>query len=157
MPSARKARGECRTTTLIYHSAPHPSARRHAGGPRRGPRGTGRAGRTGTAITIVAGANDVKAVAAIEKLIGRTIPYMEQPVDAAPEATDLAPPPQQTERHPHARHRRPDKNNQPRRSGASVARIDDARTRRAPKRLPAEDGDVSHLPAFLLRPVPLKA
>ena len=35
---------------------------------------TGRAGRTGTAITIVAGSNDAKAVAAIEKLIGSTIP-----------------------------------------------------------------------------------
>src|SRR6201997_768088 len=44
---------------------------------------TGRAGRTGTAITIVAGGNDVKAVSAIEKLIGRTIPYMEQPAGVA--------------------------------------------------------------------------
>ena len=43
---------------------------------------TGRAGRSGTAITIVAGSHDVKAVAAIEKLIGRTIPYMEEPAGA---------------------------------------------------------------------------
>src|SRR5258707_5699646 len=39
---------------------------------------TGRAGRNGTAITIVAGSNDAKAVAAIEKLIGQTIPYMDK-------------------------------------------------------------------------------
>ena len=34
---------------------------------------TGRAGRSGIAITLVAGSNDLKAVAAIEKLIGREI------------------------------------------------------------------------------------
>src|ERR1700685_1982090 len=39
---------------------------------------TGRAGKTGTAITIVAGSNDAKAVAAIEKLIGQPIPYMDK-------------------------------------------------------------------------------
>src|SRR5579863_5007568 len=39
---------------------------------------TGRAGRSGTAITIVAGSNDAKAVAAIEKLIGQTIPFMDK-------------------------------------------------------------------------------
>src|ERR1700689_4891804 len=75
---------------------------------------TGRAGRTGTAITIVAGSNDVKAVAAIEKLIGRTIPYMEQPAGAASEAEEPAPAPRQTERQPErqprGRHGRPDRN-----------------------------------------------
>src|SRR6202521_123359 len=38
---------------------------------------TGRAGRAGIAITIVAGSNDAKAVGAIEKLIGQTIPFMD--------------------------------------------------------------------------------
>ena len=38
---------------------------------------TGRAGRTGVAISIVAGANDAKAVSAIEKLIGQSIPFMD--------------------------------------------------------------------------------
>src|SRR5262249_41308973 len=38
----------------------------------------GGAGRSGTAIPIVAGANDTKAVAAIEKLIGHPIPIMEK-------------------------------------------------------------------------------
>src|SRR5271163_1971073 len=39
---------------------------------------TGRAGRSGTAITMVAGSNDAKAVAAIEKLIGQSIPWMDR-------------------------------------------------------------------------------
>ena len=46
---------------------------------------TGRAGRNGTAITIVAGSNDGKAVAAIEKLIGQTIPFMDKPAGAPAE------------------------------------------------------------------------
>ena len=44
---------------------------------------TGRAGRTGTAITIVAPA-DSKSVAAIEKLIGQTIPWMGEPPQRRP-------------------------------------------------------------------------
>ena len=45
---------------------------------------TGRAGKTGIAITLVAGGDDVKAVAAIEKLIGERISWMgETPGTAA--------------------------------------------------------------------------
>jgi superfamily II DNA/RNA helicase len=43
------------------------------------------------------------------------------------------------------------------RAAAPVARLDEARTRRPKPQPQAEDGDTSHLPAFLLRPVPLKA
>jgi superfamily II DNA/RNA helicase len=121
---------------------------------------TGRAGRSGTAITIVAGPNDAKAVAAIEKLIGQTIPFMDK-IPGAPAA-----PPQQTTRH-QPQHReqshRGGRHDHPRRSqrpaAAPVARIEDARSRRAPPPAPqrAEDSDASHLPAFLLRPVPVKA
>jgi len=102
---------------------------------------TGRAGRSGTAITLVAGTNDAKAVAAIEKLIGRSIPFMEQPAATA----------QQPRRGRPAAHHRPQR-------GAPVARIDEARSRRAPappRR--TDEADASHLPAFLLRPVPVKA
>jgi len=121
---------------------------------------TGRAGRTGTAITIVAGSNDQKAVAAIEKLIGQPIPWMNgMPAGAAStpqrEAAPAAPhsPPVQRERQ-QPRRGRADGHRQPQRS-ASIARI--------PQRPPqppnnrGEDGDASHLPAFLLRPVTLKA
>ena len=118
---------------------------------------TGRAGRSGTAITLVAGSNDVKAVAAIEKLIGREIPYMEPPSGTAlPER-----PPAQKSDEPNQRaHRgRPNGNRHARRpEAASVTRIDQARSRRnPPAHALSDEGDTSHLPAFLLRPVPLKA
>ena len=69
--------------------------------------------------------------------------------------------PPQRGRHEHQRRsqqperRPPSQQQQP----APVARIEDARPRRAPQpvRKPMDDGDASHLPAFLLRPVPLKA
>jgi superfamily II DNA/RNA helicase len=139
---------------------------------------TGRAGRNGTAISIVAGSNDAKAVAAIEKLIGQTIPYMDK-IAGTPAEPQQEPrhearheprqeprhEPRQTARPPqrgrHEHQRRPQ---QPERrpqqqQPAPVARIEDARPRRAPQpvRQPMDDGDASHLPAFLLRPVPLKA
>jgi superfamily II DNA/RNA helicase len=115
---------------------------------------TGRAGRSGTAITIVAGTNDAKAVAAIEKLIGQTIPWMEMPAGAA-----SAPASRQQAARP--RHReRPENHRRHSPRPAPVARIDDARSRRAPPP-PAhprgEESDASHLPAFLLRPLPVKA
>ena len=51
---------------------------------------TGRAGRTGTAITVVAPA-DGKAVAAIEKLIGQSIPWMGgEGAPGPPSALDVA-------------------------------------------------------------------
>jgi len=141
---------------------------------------TGRAGRNGTAISIVAGSNDAKAVAAIEKLIGQTIPYMdkipgtpaepqhepkheprrEQRHEPRNEPRQTARPPQRGGRHEHQRRpqqpeRRPPSQQQP----APVARIEEARSRRAPQpvRKPMDDGDASHLPAFLLRPVTVKA
>jgi superfamily II DNA/RNA helicase len=118
---------------------------------------TGRAGRSGTAITIVAGSNDAKAVAAIEKLIGQSIPFMERPAGAATATADAAA--QQAPRAPHRE--RPESRRQPQQP-APVARIDSARPRRAPLPPPprprADDSDdASHLPAFLLRPFTVKA
>jgi superfamily II DNA/RNA helicase len=113
---------------------------------------TGRAGRSGTAITIVAGSNDAKAVAAIEKLIGQSIPFMEK--SAGTVSADTAA--QQAPRTPHRE--RPESRRQPQRP-APVARIDGARSRHAPPppRARADDSDASHLPAFLLRPFTVKA
>ncbi|MGB7078975.1 MAG: DEAD/DEAH box helicase [Xanthobacteraceae bacterium] len=107
---------------------------------------TGRAGRSGTAITLVAGANDAKAVAAIEKLTGQPIPFMDkQPAaGAAPQQQPAARHPRHHEerRHPHG----------------PAARSDEARSRRAPPPRPRhEEAEESHLPAFLLRPVTVKA
>jgi superfamily II DNA/RNA helicase len=123
---------------------------------------TGRAGRSGTAITIVAGSNDAKAVAAIEKLIGQPIAFMDNLPGAA---TASEQPSEQTPRRQSTRQPqrgRRDEQRTPHRP-APVARIDEARSRRSapparPARPPvAEDSDASHLPAFLLRPVKVKA
>ncbi len=118
---------------------------------------TGRAGRSGTAITIVSPA-DSKSVAAIEKLIGQNIPWMgELPrADEAPARSDAR-------RRDHQEKRGEKRgDHRSRKSGARheqplapVARLEDARPRRPAPRDEAP-GD-AHLPAFLLRPVRLKA
>jgi superfamily II DNA/RNA helicase len=137
---------------------------------------TGRAGRAGAALTLVAPA-DGKAVAAIEKLIGQTIPWMGEPPAAAEAPLDGQ---RETHggRHRHNAQRRessaprehaPRRDNAPRREHppASITRIEEARPRRERKPVeqerprqepPArEDPALSHLPAFLLRPVRVKA
>src|SRR5271155_4219744 len=120
---------------------------------------TGRAGRSGTAISLVAGSNDQKAVAAIEKLIGQPIPWMNgKPIEAisapqqAPATASPSPPAQRGRQQPRRGHA--DSSRQPQRS-ASIARIPQ-RPPQPPKGR-GEDGDASHLPAFLLRPITLKA
>jgi superfamily II DNA/RNA helicase len=113
---------------------------------------TGRAGRSGTAITIVA-PHDGKSVAAIEKLTGQTIAWAGEPAPSADE-------PRRRERQPsraprqRQREQRPESDARP---IAQVARLDDARSRRPPPRPHVEEDAGSHLPAFLLRPVTLKA
>src|SRR5262245_45559500 len=117
---------------------------------------TGRAGRTGTAITIVAGANDAKAVAAIEKLIGSTIAFMQNTALPGPASVQAEPvKAAQRQGASNPRRSRNDAQRQTHRSSASVARIPQRPPQPAKPR--NEEGDISHLPAFLLRPVPLKA
>jgi superfamily II DNA/RNA helicase len=124
---------------------------------------TGRAGRTGTAITIVAPI-DSKAVGAIERLIGQTIPWMTG--EPASVATQDANPTQAGERparseHPRDRHRgRPPAARRPKKEAAHKAPphqtpAHKAATHQAPP--PADDAEGGHLPAFLLRPVSVKA
>ena len=145
---------------------------------------TGRAGKTGTAITIVAPA-DSRSLGAIEKLIGQSIAWIGEP----PHADDAA-----AERRPHeSREGRParrdgrgngrrgephraepkgqrhesrpprnhDQQHQPPAGNdppAPVTRIEDARPRSTAPRPSEPAGDAnSHLPAFLLRPVRAKA
>ena len=126
---------------------------------------TGRAGRTGTAITLVAGSNDARAVAAIEKLIGQPIPWMDVPSAPAAAVRHAASAPRQ-EAHQETRHEkshgphrrgRPDGHRQAQRpaASASIARIPQRPPQ--PAKSHPDDGDVSHLPAFLLRPVTVKA
>ena len=117
---------------------------------------TGRAGLSGTAITIVAPI-DGKSVAAIERLIGQTIPWMGEP---APAETRESRPREGERSHRggrnrgHGRERHP----QPRPEKARPhAAKPQHQQRSQPQREAAEDSDGSHLPAFLLRPVSLKA
>src|SRR6202041_1165298 len=125
---------------------------------------TGRAGKTGTAITIVAGGDDVKAVAAIEKLIGERISWMgETPGTASAATVESKPEIASSRPTTNAPQHRSDRDRSNRRhkdprppASASIARI--------PQRPPqparanrADEGDASHLPAFLLRPVTVKA
>jgi superfamily II DNA/RNA helicase len=114
---------------------------------------TGRAGRTGIAITIVAPI-DQKAVAAIEKLTGQTIPWTGEP--ARSEATE---PREQKHRGGRRSRSGPPPQKAKPAAPAPVARLDEARPRRQPEpqRDRNEDSDGSHLPAFLLRPVRVKA
>jgi superfamily II DNA/RNA helicase len=139
---------------------------------------TGRAGKSGVAITIAAPA-DQKSVAAIEKLTG-------QPIEVSNETGfEAAPEPQADGRHEkerehgksrggRSRHGKGQRHGKQRDAAhasgndarpAPVARIDDARRRQgsdrpAAERAPdhaAEPADTSHLPAFLLRPIRVKA
>jgi superfamily II DNA/RNA helicase len=110
---------------------------------------TGRAGRSGAAITIVA-PPDTKAVAAIEKLTGQTLAWANEPAESADAPREHPAPRPQRPAHQPRRGREP-------RPPAKVAHLDEARSRRPAARPRVEEGDDSHLPAFLLRPVTLKA
>ncbi|HZD91743.1 MAG TPA: DEAD/DEAH box helicase [Pseudolabrys sp.] len=131
---------------------------------------TGRAGRAGTAISIVAPI-DKKSVASIEKLIGLDIPWMGEPPRA--EASDEAEAAEGERGRRRGRgggrerSRGGSERRSPRRSGGGKPaekshdqepiRAGDQPRPRAARPPVVEDADVSHLPAFLLRPVPIKA
>jgi superfamily II DNA/RNA helicase len=127
---------------------------------------TGRAGRSGAAITIVAGSHDAKAVAAIEKLIGQPIAWLEKiPGEPAASRPDQRPDQRPAPQHSHTSHNgraHGERHQSPRdrhQSHRSATRSDEARPRRVaqPQSSRSEEADSSHLPAFLLRPVPVKA
>ncbi len=116
---------------------------------------TGRAGRSGAAFTLVGSSVDQKAVGAIEKLTGQTIPYVDGPARAAAPA-----PSEDVSERPRSERNRPRRGERKQRDAAPVARIEEARRKpHAHKPAEADDSehDTSHLPAFLLRPVRVKA
>ncbi len=141
---------------------------------------TGRAGKTGTAYTIVTSA-DQKAVAAIEKLIGQTIPAApdfgrQEPAETAEENARAERPRnrqrgerssgerqsgdrQRAEKHGGERHggerQGGERQRRDSQGPAPVARFDQAKRR--PQPAADLEPDHSHLPAFLLRPVRVKA
>ena len=111
---------------------------------------TGRAGRSGTAITIVAPI-DSKAVNAIERLIGQTIPWLDKPV-VTEAAVESPPAREQGQRSrteaPRARSRG---------RGPAHQTKKNAPVPKTPPYQPAQENDGGHLPAFLLRPFTVKA
>jgi superfamily II DNA/RNA helicase len=123
---------------------------------------TGRAGKTGTAITIVSPGNDHKAVAAIEKLIGQSIPWADQPAqstgaaeNAAADATVDSTPQEQRREHGRGNRRNRGRGRQQHKPEHNRA---PAPAPTASQHVAAqEEADHSHLPAFLLRPVTVKA
>jgi superfamily II DNA/RNA helicase len=141
---------------------------------------TGRAGLTGTAITLVAPI-DSKSVVAIERLMGMPIPSMSGPVaapvsespQAAAQTTSQEQParPERNERPQGQRnHARPPRQRHERQPERSADRPPQQRPPQAgpanrpphvnkPQSQPDHDGDSdgSHLPAFLLRPITVKA
>jgi len=142
---------------------------------------TGRAGLSGTAITIVSPA-DSKSVTAIERLTGQPIPWMGEP---APTETRESRPPQGERSHgerSHGERSHGERSQGGRNHGERPPRPERHRERQPQQRQPqqhqdrepalaakphpqqpqpqrehAEESDGSHLPAFLLRPVTLKA
>ena len=149
---------------------------------------TGRAGLTGTAITLVAPI-DARSVDAIEKLMGMTIPWMGEPAAAegaepgearesrgnrrpAGERSKERAPGSRGGRNRGGRGREPRPEQaqspepaQPRHEQAQPQRVPPqvrqepkpARAAEPKREIAAEESDGSHLPAFLLRPVTIKA
>jgi superfamily II DNA/RNA helicase len=108
---------------------------------------TGRAGRSGTAITIVAPI-DSKAVGAIERLIGQSIPWMDSPPAKMHESRPVnGPGPSHAERS-----RGPNRGRKPGHLPKKAGRA-----HKPVLQQPVREPDSGHLPAFLLKPVPLKA
>jgi len=119
---------------------------------------TGRAGKPGAAFTIVA-PGDQKAIAAIEKLIGQTIAWAGEPphADESEAKTEHRREGRQRKRehrHPPRQENSPRHERRP--APAPVARVEHARPQHAPNQGRREEAE-SHLPAFLLRPLPAKA
>ena len=129
---------------------------------------TGRAGRAGVAISVVSPL-DHKSMAAIEKLIGQSIPRAEVSVsDRAEVSAEDAPAREPRSREGSRRGRgKPQREREGRHAGGGAHRPKGAPQQESTPRPPAaprneprrarevesEPGDHSHLPAFLLRPV----
>jgi superfamily II DNA/RNA helicase len=120
---------------------------------------TGRAGLSGIAITIVAPI-DNKAVSAIEKLIGQTIPWADKPAPAPETRESRAHEGERSSRGGRSRGRDRNRERQPQRhqDKDQTAPVRSGEQPSRPQHKPhAEEADGSHLPAFLLRPFSVKA
>jgi superfamily II DNA/RNA helicase len=116
---------------------------------------TGRAGRAGASLTLVAPA-DKKSLGAIEKLIGQSIPWASKP-EIEPTVHDVS----SADRSAHARgegrgKRRRSSRGREASQGARAAGGESNRQSQSSVRKAEPNEPSSHLPAFLLRPVPQK-
>ncbi|MGQ3674619.1 DEAD/DEAH box helicase [Xanthobacter sp. TB0139] len=134
---------------------------------------TGRAGRTGTAYSITTHA-DEKSLAAIEKLIGNPIPWQGEPLGEAPPASQrkdsrtrgkrkVEKEPRETRKSEHksdSKSEAKSENKADRKERSRRPQREDGGerpARRERNHSANEPADMSHLPAFLLRPVRIKA
>jgi superfamily II DNA/RNA helicase len=113
---------------------------------------TGRAGKSGTAVTIVAPI-DRRAMDSIERLIGQSIPWMNG--EPQKESAEEKPHHPQRADHSQQRNRRARTRNggQQQRGNKQAP----AKQRPQPPQQRDAEADNTHLPAFLLRPVPARA
>jgi superfamily II DNA/RNA helicase len=112
---------------------------------------TGRAGRSGTAIMLVS-PMDKKSLVAIEKLIGMQIPWSGEPAGMEERHGGRG---ERHKRHEPKQHR---PQQQARQHQQARPESPAEQRRPAPKPIPAgASADSSQLPAFLMRPVPVKA
>jgi superfamily II DNA/RNA helicase len=116
---------------------------------------TGRAGRSGTAISIVTPL-DQKSVAAIEKLIGQSIPRAEGDF-APPETSHTDQPREHKSKDSPRRGRKGNREREPRHANGRQHGAKPPSAAQRPPREAEEPADHSHLPAFLLRPVRARA
>jgi superfamily II DNA/RNA helicase len=124
---------------------------------------TGRAGRSGTAITIVA-PPDQKAIVAIEKLIGRSVPWIDAPPSEPPREREPREREEGVQHHRGHRHGGrgpvtlggPNRRPPPPAGDEKVTSLGSARSRRN-QRQRDDAPDLGHFPAFLLRPIRVKA
>ncbi len=120
---------------------------------------TGRAGKSGVAISIVA-PSDTKSLAAIEKLIGQSIVWdgdLPAPASDGEERREPRRRKPQASRNRNEPRERSQAKPAPETKPAPVARLSDVRRKSEPKPAPEQDADTSHLPAFLFRPTRIKA
>jgi superfamily II DNA/RNA helicase len=116
---------------------------------------TGRAGRAGSSLTLVAPA-DKKSLGAIEKLIGQSIPWAAKPeVESAAAEMKSADRPAHARNEGRGKRRRGGRGREAPQGGHHAAKESQRSSR--PPAVKTEAGEPSsHLPAFLLRPVPQK-
>ena len=129
---------------------------------------TGRAGRSGVAITIVSPA-DVKSIGAVEKLIGQSIPWIEgadTPETQSDANADTSAAPREQRSRPGRQRNGGSRSRNSAAPAGHSPRANDAPRSAPPRRNeprparrtePDLEQDVSHLPAFLLRPISIKA